>query len=96
MEDIKEVKPPQIKKEIITREIHQWRNPDGTFAEKDERTTEGDSVALNHDLKAKLKELRTTPKESFRSVIYRLVKEHYILGIVKRKLIEQQNENKEE
>jgi len=80
-------KEPKIKKEVITREIHQWRKPDGQFAEREDKTNGETSVAIPYPLKDKLKQLRTMPTESYRSVIERLVKEHYILQILKTKLI---------
>ena len=83
---------PKIKKEIITREIHQWRNSNGTYAEKEERTTNLSTVSLNYGLKVKLAELREKPTESYRSIIQRLVKEHFILQLIKKKMRDIRNE----
>ena len=83
---------PKIKKEIITREIHQWRNSNGTYAEKEERRSNLSTVSLSYELKIKLGELREKPTESYRSIIQRLVKEHFVLQLIKKKMRDSINE----
>jgi len=96
MEDLNsEETKPIIKKEIITKEIHQWRNQDGTYAEKEDKTNNETTIHLSYDTKNKLKELKTTSLESFREVIERLIKEHFVLQIIKKKMMEKKNESEE-
>ena len=93
--EVTEESKPIIKKEVITREIHQWRKPDGTFAEKDETTTAGSTVHLTKQLKTKLTGMKQSPDESYGSLIERLIRDHFMLQILKRKLQEKNNETRE-
>ena len=83
-----------IKKEVIIKEIHQWRRPDGKYARSENPKRNETTIHLSFEIKNKLEALREVDGESYRSIISRLIKEHYILGLLKEKLYKKgENQN---
>jgi len=70
----------------INEERYNERGADGRFVEKEKGKIRESTIRINSDLKKRLLEIWGIPKESYRVIIERLIKEHYVLYLLKQKL----------